>query len=210
MLSCCIRLETIVRQQNRDYEFQVGEFKENVNDANNVLRAYYDASGGHVVAGAPVQPVGTGTATWTGMWSGKIDVDRAAAPTLSLLGVTANDLQELSGGAVVTVYFGNSGDEMDLTYKDIGLDDLGLSELTSDRVPLSDGTFRPEVTHTIQIPLGTTEISATGTFAGEGAFGGANAEGVAGFVSGGISAPGVGTGDLGSFESVFYGDKDSN
>ena len=210
MLSCCIRLETIVRQQNRDYEFQVGEFKENVNDANNVLRAYYDASGGHVVAGAPVQPVGTGTATWTGMWSGKIDVDRAAAPTLSLLGVTANDLQELSGGAVVTVYFGNSGDEMDLTYKDIGLDDLGLSELTSDRVPLSDGTFRPEVTHTIQIPLGITEISATGTFAGEGAFGGANAEGVAGFVSGGISAPGVGTGDLGSFESVFYGDKDSN
>ena len=181
-----------------------------VNDANSVLRAYYDSSGGHVVAGAPVQPEGTGTATWSGMWSGRIDVAPAAASALPLLGVTANDLQELSGGAVVTVYFGNSGDEVDLTYKDIGLDDLGLSELTSDRVPLSGGTFQPAVTHSIQIPFGATEITATGTFAGEGAFGGANAEGVAGYVNGGISAPGVGTGDLGTFKSVFYGDEDSN
>lgn len=181
-----------------------------VSDANNVLRAHYDSSGGHVVAGAPVQPEGTGTATWSGMWSGKIDVAPAAEPALALLGATASDFQELSGGAVVTVYFGTNGDEVDLTYEDIGLDDLGLSELTSDRVPLNGGTFRPAVTHSIQIPLGATEISATGTFAGEGAFGGANAEGVAGYVNGGISAPGVGTGDLGTFKSVFYGDKDSN
>ena len=181
-----------------------------VSDANNVLRAHYDSSGGHVVAGTPVQPEGTGTATWTGMWSGEIGIDPAAVAALAFAGVTASDLQGLSGGAVVTVYFGNNGDEVDLTYEDLGLDDFGLSELTTDRAPLSGGTFQPEVTHTIQIPLGGTVFSVTGTFAGEGAFGGANAEGVAGYVSGDISAPGLGTGDLGIFKSVFYGDKDSN
>ena len=181
-----------------------------VSDANNVLRAYFDSSGGYVVAGAPVQPEGTGTATWTGMWSGRIDVDPAAVPALPLVGVTASDLQALSGGAVVTVYFGNNSDEVDLTYKDIGLDDLGLSELTSERVPLSGGTFQPAVTRTIRVPFGGREITATGTFTGEGAFGGANAEGVAGYVSGDISVPGLGTGNLGNFKSVFYGDEDSN
>ena len=181
-----------------------------VSDANNVLRAHYDSSGPHVVAGAPVQPAGTGTATWTGMWSGKIDVDPAAVPALSFAGVDTSGLQALSGGAVVTVHFGSNGDEADLTYKDIGLDDFGLSELTSERVPLSGGTFKPAVTHTLQIPLGVIDISATGTFAGEGAFGGANAEGVAGYMGGGISAPGLGTGELGIFKSVFHGDKDSN
>ena len=181
-----------------------------VSDANNVLRAYYGPSGGQVMAGAPVQPEGTGTATWTGMWSGKIDIDPAALPALSLIGVTADDFQALSGGAVVTVYFAGGGDEADLTYEDIGLDDFGLSELTSGRVPLSGGTFRPTVTHSIRIPLGVAEITATGAFAGEGVFGGANAEGVAGYVSGDISAPELGTGDLGSFKSVFYGDEDSN
>ena len=181
-----------------------------VSDANSVLRAYYDASGGHVVADAPVQPEGTGTATWTGRWSGEVDVDPAAVTALSLIGATESDFQGLSGGAVVTVYFGSSGDEVDLTYQDLGLDDFGLSELTSERVPLSGGTFQPAVTHSIQIPLGLTDITATGTFAGEGAFGGANAEGVAGYIGGSISAPGLGTGDLGIFNSVFYGDKDSN
>ena len=181
-----------------------------VSDANNVLRAHYDSSGGHIVAGTPVQPEGTGTATWTGMWSGEVDVDPAALAALSFAGATASDFQGLSGGAVVTVYFGNNGDEVDLTYEDLGLDEFGLSELTSARVPLSGGTFRPAVTHTRQIPLGVTVFSVTGTFAGEGAFGGANAEGVAGYVGGDISAPGIGTGDVGVFKSVFYGDKDSN
>ena len=49
-----------------------------LSDANDLLRAYYDSSGGHVVAGAPVQPEGMGTATWTGMWSGNVDVNPAA------------------------------------------------------------------------------------------------------------------------------------
>ena len=107
------------------------------------------------------------------------------------------------------MYFGNDGDEVDLTYQDLGLDDLGLSELTSERVPLSGGTFQPAVTHTIQVPLVLTDITVTGTFAGEGAFGGANAEGVAGYIGGALRAPRLGTGDLGIFSSVFYGDKDS-
>ena len=57
---------------------QLGEWNDlmpgglDVSDVNSLLRAYYDSSGGHVEAGAPVQPEGTGTATWTGMWSGKI------------------------------------------------------------------------------------------------------------------------------------------
>ena len=106
-----------------------------VSDANSLLRAYYDSSGGHVVPEAPVQPEGTGTATWTGMWSGNIDVDPAAAATVAtalvLGGVDASDLQTLSGNAVVTAYFENNGVEADLTYEDIGLNEFGLSELTS-------------------------------------------------------------------------------
>ena len=181
-----------------------------LSDANGLLRAYYDSSGGHVVAGAPVQPEGMGTATWTGMWSGNIAVDPAAAPALSLVGLTPSDVQALGGGAVVTAYFGNNSVEADLTYEDIGLDDLGLSELTSERVPVTGGTFQPTITHSVQIQLGATAITVTGTFAGEGAFGGANAEGVAGYMGGGIGAPGIGTGELGTFNSVFYGDKGAN
>ena len=181
-----------------------------LSDANGLLRAHYDSSGGHVVAGAPVQPEGMGTATWTGMWSGNVDVDPAAAAALSFVGLAASDFQALSGGAVVTAYFGNNSVEADLTYEDIGLDALGLSELTSERVSVTGGTFQPTITHTLQIPLGETAITATGTFTGEGAFGGANAEGVAGYMGGGIDAPGLGTGELGTFNSVFYGDKDAN
>ena len=181
-----------------------------LSDANGLLRAYYDSSGGHVVAGAPVQPEGMGTATWTGMWSGNVDVDPAAAAALSFVGLAESDFQALSGGAVVTAYFENNSVEADLTYEDIGLDEFGLFELTSERVPVTGGTFQPTLTHTLQIPLGATAITATGTFTGEGAFGGANAEGVAGYMGGSISAPGLGTGELGTFNSVFYGDKDAN
>ena len=181
-----------------------------LSDANDLLRAHYDSSGGHVVADAPVQPVGMGTATWTGMWSGNIDVGPAAAQALAVLDLTLSDLQGLGGGAVVTAYFGNNGVVADLTYEDLGLDALGLPELTSDRVPVTGGTFQPTKTHSLQIPLDATTITATGDFSGEGAFGGANAEGVAGYMGGDISAPGLGTGVLGTFKSVFYGDKDAN
>ena len=181
-----------------------------VSDANGLLGANYDESGGgHVVAGAPVQPEGMGTATWTGMWSGNVDVAPAAAAALPLLELAESDFQELSGSAVVTVDFGDN--KAELTYKDIGLGEVGLSELTSDRVPVTGGTFQPTKTHTLLIP-GATPITATGIFEGEGAFGGANAEGVAGYMGGGISisAFGLGTVELGTFESVFYGDKGAN
>ena len=106
-----------------------------VSDSNGVLRAHYDSADvGHVVAGAPVQPEGMGTATWTGRWSGNVDVDSAFAPSLPLVGP---DRQRppgsWGGGAVVTAYFGGSV-EADVTYQDIGLDDLGFSSLTSERV----------------------------------------------------------------------------
>ena len=147
---------------------QLGEWNDlmpgglDVSDANRLLRAYYDSSVGHVVADAPVQPEGMGTATWTGMWSGNIDVDPAAVAALSFVGVAESDFQGLSGSAVVTAHFGNNSVEADLTYKDIGLDDFGLSELTSERVPVTGGRFQPTVTHSIQIPLGATAITAAG------------------------------------------------
>ena len=184
-------------------------------DNNGLLRAYYDASGGgHVMADAPVQPEGMGKATWTGRWSGNIvDVDSTAALALSSAGWTASDFQELGGSADVTAYFENDSVQADLTYKDIGLDEFGHSELTTKRVPVTDGTFEPEITHTLVIPTpipGATPIETTGTFTGKGAFGGANAEGVAGYIGGDISAAGLGTGKLGTFRSVFYGDKVEN
>ena len=179
-----------------------------VSDSNGVLRAYYDTGGvGHVVAGTPVQPEGMGTATWTGEWSGGVDVDSAFAPSLPLIGLTASDLQGLNGGAVVTAYFGSSV-EADVTYNDIGLDAFGFSSLTSDRVSVTNGEFRPTKTQSINIQLGPTALAGTGTISGEGAFGGANAQGVAGYMGGDISI--VGLGDLGTFSSVFYGTKDAN
>ena len=80
-----------------------------VSDTNQVLRAYYDDSGvGHVVAATPVQPQGTGTAVWNGMWSGEIEVDPDPLATegLTLLGTTPEQLTGLQGAARVTAYFG--------------------------------------------------------------------------------------------------------
>jgi len=148
-----------------------------------------------------------GTATWTGSWLGNVEVDSAFAPSLSLVGLTASDLQGLNGGAVVTAYFGSSV-EADVTYHDIGLDAFGFSSLTSDRVAVTNGEFQPTKTQSISIQLGTAQLTGTGTISGEGAFGGANAEGVAGHMGGDINI--VGLGDLGTFSSVFYGTKDAN
>jgi len=179
-----------------------------VSDSNGVLRAYYDSADvGHVVAGTPGQPEGMGTATWTGRWSGNIEVDSALAPSLPLVGLTVSDLQGLGGGAVVTVYLGGSV-EADVTYQNLGLDRLGFSSLTSDRVSVTNGEFQPTKTQSIDIPLGTTTVTGTGTFSGRGAFGGANAEGVTGYIGGGINISGLG--DLGTFNSVFYGTRDTN
>ncbi len=184
-----------------------------ISDGNNVLRAHYDSSGGHVVAEAPVQPSGTETATWTGTWSGKIDVNPnpASDTGLGILGLTREGLQALGGGANVTAYFENDDVTAAVTYEDVGLESLGLSQITSDRVSVTDGTFRPMKTERAAIPLGTGQLEVTGSFTGEGAFGGNGAMGVAGFMGGDISISyGRGPIDLGNFKSVFHGTKDSN
>ena len=183
-----------------------------IRDANDVLRAYYDSSGGHVMAGTPVQPAGMGSATWNGKWSGSIEgnPDPEAAAGLEILGVNTNELQALGGGARVTAYFENDGVQAAVTYQDIGLGSLGLSEITSDRAPVTGGRFRPEKTHTVEIPAGPIQLRTTGTFTGQGAFGGTDAEGVAGYIGGDISVSyGRGPRDLGTFSSVFYGTKDN-
>ena len=185
-----------------------------IRDANDILRAYYDATGGHILASAPTQPAGVGTATWTGQWSGKIEVmssNRAVVEGLDLVDLTPADLEALSGGARITAYFESSGVEATLTYMDTGLEEFGLAEITSERAPVSGGRFRPATTETIAVPSPIGPITFTGNFAGEGTFGGTDAEGVTGYVSGDIaSSSGLGQVDIGTFKSVFYGTREPN
>ena len=196
-----------------------------ISDANSVLRAYYDEGVGHVVAAAPVQPVGTGTATWTGMWSGNIEMnpDPLASRGLGAYGVSSDDLAQLGGEAQVTAFFEGDGVKAELTYQDFGLDEIGLSEITSDRVPVTDGRFKPEkmYSHSFEAetanpfdptaPTTITPTTVTGNFTGEGAFGGTDAAGVVGHVDGGVTIEyGRGPTNLGTFRSVFYGTKGEN
>lgn len=185
----------------------------NVRDTNEVLGAYYDTARGHVMAGTPTQPAGMGTATWNGRWSGTIEVNSnpAVAMGLDLVDLNPADLAALSGGTRITAHFESDGVEATLTYMDTGLDEFGLAEITSERVPVSGGRFRPTATETIDVPSSIGPITFTGTFAGEGAFGGTDAEGVAGYVSGDIaSSSSLGQIDIGTFKSVFYGTRDPN
>ena len=204
-----------------------------ISDANGALRAYYDSEGvgsevvGRVVADAPVQPAGTGTATWNGMWSGKIAVKPEDAPLvgagLGAYGVSPDDLAALGGAAQVTAFFEADGVKAELTYQDLGLDAIGLSEITSDRVPVTDGRFEPEkmyshsfvaeTTHPFdpEAPPTPTPTTATGNFTGKGAFGGTDAAGVVGYVDGPVTIEyGRGPTSVGTFQSVFYGTKDAN
>ena len=115
-----------------------------ISDANGVLRAYYDDSGnGDVMAATPVQPEGTGSATWSGKWSGKVDVNPEPYADIGLnyAGLSRSDLAALGGDARITAYFGNSDVQAELTYLDTGLDGLGLGSITSERVAVNDGTF---------------------------------------------------------------------
>lgn len=189
-----------------------------ISDANGVLRAHYEDGTGRVVVDTPVQPQGTGSATWSGMWSGTVDVNPAPYADIGLgyAGLTRGDLAALSGGARITAYFGSDGVEAELTYMDTGLDGLGLGSITSDRVAVTDGTFRPTGTQseTFQVTgMGgrQVDIEMGGDFAGEGKFGGTDAEGVVGYLDGDITFSYLGSeNDLGPFLSVFYGTKDSN
>ena len=199
-----------------------------VSDANGVLDVHYDGEHGHIVADAPVQPAVTGTATWTGMWSGRVELNDHPATMLGLaaFGADAGSFEGLGGVALVEAFLEDDGGvTAELTYRDLGLEDIGLMEITSDRVPVTDGKFEPVrmYTHTFDYETtdpsdptaaaGITSTTATGDFEGEGAFGGANAAGVAGFVGGRIDieyelvpAPIY----LGTLQSVFYGTRDQN
>ena len=181
-----------------------------ISDANSVLRAHYESGVGHVDAPAPVQPAGTGTATWTGNWSGKV----ANTDGWMSYGVTREELQVLGGEALITVHFEAAGVETELTYRGIGLgDSIGLEELTFDRVSVIGGMFEPEVEYEyVYISnQGGVEVTVTGDFTGEGAFGGTDAEGVVGHVGGPLSLNyGQGPRGLGTLQSVFYGTNDDN
>ena len=199
-----------------------------ISDANSVLGAHYDESGvGHVMADAPVQPAGTGTATWNGMWSGKIAVKPEDAPLvgagLGAYGVDLEDLAALGGAARVTAFFEADGVKAELTYQDLGLDDIGLSEITSERVAVTDGRFEPKKMYSHSFEAETTHpfdptapptilpTTVTGNFTGEGAFGGTDAAGVVGYVDGPVTIEyGRGPTSIGTFQSVFYGTKDAN
>ena len=197
-----------------------------ISDANNALRAHYDESGvGRVVAAAAVQPAGMGTATWNGRWSGKIEVnpDPLTRVGLGAYGVNPDDLAQLSGHAQVTVYFEDDGVKAGLTYQDLGLDNLGLSEITSDRVSVTDGRFEPRKRYSNSFdavtadpfdptaPTTITPTTITGNFTGEGAFGGTDAAGVVGHIGGGVTIEyGRGPTNVGTFQSVFYGTQDEN
>ena len=197
-----------------------------VDDTNGVLRAHYDSAGaGHIEADMPVQPVVTGTATWTGMWSGRVELNPDPLTTVGLaaFGVDAGSFEQLGGAAQVTAYLGDDGVTAELTYRDLGLDDIGLMEITSERVPVIDGLFEPVkmYTHIFDYetpdptdptaPTMVRNTAATGDFAGEGVFGGANAAGVAGYVGGRIDIEyGLAPIYLGTLQSVFYGTRDQN
>ena len=197
-----------------------------VRDANGVLDVHYDGDHGHIVVDAPVQPALTGTATWTGMWSGRVELDDGPATMLGLaaLGVDAESFEGLGGAALVEAFLEDDGGvTAALTYRDLGLDDIGLMEITSDRVPVMNGRFEPVRMYTHMFDYETTDPSdptappsltsttAVGDFEGEAAFGGANAAGVAGYVGGEIDIEyGPATINLGTLKSVFYGTRDQN
>lgn len=197
-----------------------------ISDANSVLRAYYDEAGmGRVMAEMPVQPAGVGSATWNGRWSGKIELnpDPLAARGLGAYGVNPDELAQLEGEAQVTAYFDGGGTEAALTYMGLGLDELDLTQIASDRVAVTNGrfdihktysnTFEAETTNPFDPSAPTMQIptTVTGDFAGQGAFGGMDAAGVVGYVGGRMNIDyGRGTTYLGTLQSVFYGTQDDN
>ena len=196
-----------------------------VSDTNGVLDAHYDGDVGHIEADMPVQPDITGTAEWSGMWSGRVelDPDPLTALGLSALGAEPEDFEGLGGRAQVTAYL--EGDDVTavLTYRDIPLADIGVTQLSSDRVSVEGGRFEPVRMEVVMFdaetpnpldptgPTVTTSATVTGDFSGEGAFGGAGAAGVAGYVGGPIHIDyGPRTVPVGTLQSVFFGSRDDN
>ena len=136
------------------------------------LFARYAAGGSNptLSASSPAnQPTVAGT--WSGKWA-------------------ANHGDELEmrddGDARINVTIAGSRVDATLTYSGINIPSVPGS-ITSAPASVTDGRFAPRTSVNVQ--------GVTFTFAGEGQFGGADQQGVAGYVSG----PG--------FRSIFYGDK---
>ena len=197
-----------------------------ISDGNQVLRAYYDDAGhGQLAAAAPVQPAGTGTAAWNGMWSGKMELnpDPLARRGLAAYGVNPDSLGQLGGKAEVIASFADGGVMAELTYRGVGLEGLDFTEITFDRVAVTGGRFEPErlYSHSFEAetanpfdpsaPATITPTTVTGNFSGAGAFGGADAAGVVGYMGGNMDIDyGRGPTRLGTFQSVFYGTRADN
>lgn len=197
-----------------------------VSDGNQVLRAYYDDAGdGQIMAAAPVQPAGTGTATWDGMWSGRVELnpDPLASRGLAAYGVNPDDLAHLEGEAGVTAFFEGGGVMAELTYHIAGLEELNFSQITLDRADVTDGRFEPELMYSDTFdaetanpfdpsaPSSIVTTTVTGNFSGAGAFGGTDAAGVVGYLGGDMYIEyGRGPTSLGTFQSVFYGSLEEN
>ena len=142
---------------------------------------------------------------------------------LSAFGAEREDFEGLGGRAQVTAYL--EGDDVTavLTYRDIPLADIGVTQLSSDPVSVTNGRFEPVKMETVMFdaetpdptnpaaPITTTSATVTGDFSGEGAFGGAGAAGVAGYVGGPIHIEyGRGLQRIGTLQSVFFGTRDDN
>ena len=196
-----------------------------IRDANRVLDVHYDGDVGHIVAAMPVQPDITGTAEWSGMWSGRVELDPNPLTVVGLraFGAEPEDFEGLGGRAQVTASL--EGDDVTavLTYRDIPLADIGVTQLSSDRVSVEGGRFEPVRMETVMFeaetpdptdpaaPITVRSATVTGDFSGEGAFGGAGAAGVAGYVGGPIHIEyGLGPQPIGTLQSVFFGSRDDN
>ena len=149
-----------------------------VSDANGVLDVHYDGDVGHIEVGMPVQPDITGTATWSGMWSGRVELDQNPLTVAGLraFGAEPEDFEGLGGGAQVTAYLEGDGVTAVLTYRDIPLADIGVTQLSSDRVSVTNGRFEPVRMETVMFdaetpdptdptaPTTTTMATVTGDF----------------------------------------------
>lgn len=129
-----------------------------------------DGSSPTLSAAAPThQPTVAGT--WSGRWSAQ----------------HGDELENRDdGGARINVTINGSQVDATLTYSGINIPSVPRS-ITSAPASVTDGRFAPRASLSVG--------GGTFTFAGEGQFGGADQQGVAGYVSG----PG--------FRSIFYGDK---
>ena len=151
--------------------------------AGHELMARFDASGGNprITDSSPMhQPAVAGT--WSGQWSA-----RYTALTSDFGALDETD----AGNARIDVTIVGSDVDAMLTYSGIDIPGLPASVSTAP-ASITDGRFAPSVTVSIPTESGG---SVSRTYDGLGQFGGAEQQGVVGYVSGQ------------DFRSVFYGER---